>query len=67
MYSPENITTWSQNKLIDYYDDQFDRLCKLYIKMDKAKNANKKLDYKCEAKVLFEHCQWLEQVIKSKK
>lgn len=63
-----NMTTWSQDQLIVYYNEQFDRLIKLYKKIDNPKTSDiKKYSFECEAKVVSEQCTWLEYLIKSKK
>jgi hypothetical protein len=67
-YFYDNITTWSQSQLISYYNGEWDRLMKLYKKIDSSKTSQtKKYDLECEAKIVSEKCGWLEFLIKSKK
>lgn len=62
-----NITTWTQDQLITYYNEQFNRLFKLYKKIDSSKTTEtKKYNLECEAKIVSEQCIWLEHLIKSK-
>lgn len=59
-----NITFMSKDELIEYYDNQFDRLLKLYKKIDNSKTSKDvKYNCECEAKVLAEQTKWLEHLI----
>lgn len=65
---PNKITDMAKDELIEYYDNQFDRLLKLYKKIDNPKTSDKvKYNLGCEAKVIAEQTKWLEHLISLKK
>jgi len=60
------ITFMTKEELIEYYDNQFSRLLKLYKKIDNPKtSSNVKYNLECEAKVIAEQTKWLEHLIET--